>query len=64
MTTPMTSENAPAYWRRRAEEARRAAGQMVDPISKKTLLAIAAAYEQLAASAEGTKRGTEDPTKA
>ena len=57
MTMPTTSEEAPAYWRRRAEEARQAAEQMVDPISKKTLLAIAAAYEELAAFADAKKRG-------
>jgi hypothetical protein len=57
MTTSMRQEDAPAYWRRRAEEARRAAERMVDPISKKTLLDIANAYEELAASA-AVKKGT------
>jgi hypothetical protein len=57
MTTSTRQEDAPAYWRRRAEEARRAAERMVDPISKKTLLDIASAYEELAASA-AVKKGT------
>jgi hypothetical protein len=43
--------DGPAYWLRRAEEARRTADEMADPISKKTLLDIAKAYEELAAFA-------------
>ena len=39
--------NDPAYWRQRAEEARRTAGQVDDPLAKKTLLDIARSYEQL-----------------
>jgi hypothetical protein len=54
MNTPTPREEGPAYWRRRAEEARRAAEQMVDMISKKTLLDIAEAYEQLASFAEAS----------
>jgi len=45
MTVP--SINDPAYWRQRAEEARRTAGQVDDPLAKKTLLDIARSYEQL-----------------
>jgi hypothetical protein len=45
--------DGPAYWLRRAEEARRTADEMADPISKKTLLDIAKAYEELAAFAAG-----------
>jgi hypothetical protein len=45
MTAP--SINDPAYWRQRAEEARRTAGQVDDPLAKKTLLDIARCYEQL-----------------
>jgi hypothetical protein len=41
------SINDPAYWRQRAEEARRTAGQVDDPLAKKTLLDIARSYEQL-----------------
>jgi hypothetical protein len=43
--------DGPAYWLRRAEEARRTADEMADPISKRTLLDIARAYEELAAFA-------------
>jgi hypothetical protein len=39
--------NDPAYWRQRAEEARRTADQLHDPLAKKTLLEIARSYEQL-----------------
>lgn len=42
----------PAHWRRRAEEARRHAVALADPVAQKTLLAIAQAYEQLALNAE------------
>jgi len=61
MTTPTPQEDAPAYWRRRAEEARRAAAGMVDPISKKTLLEIANAYEELAAMAAVKPRTVQGP---
>lgn len=43
--------DGPAYWLRRAEEARRTADEMADAISKQTLLDIAKAYEELAAFA-------------
>jgi hypothetical protein len=41
----------PTHWRQRAEEARRVADQLDDPIAKKTMLDIARSYEQLAALA-------------
>ena len=43
----------PAYWRQKADEARRMADQLADPESKQTMMEIAAAYEQLAKIAEG-----------
>ena len=43
--------------KRRAEEARRVADQLDDPIAKKTMRDIALSYERLAALAE-KKRGT------
>jgi hypothetical protein len=49
---------------RRAEAARRTADEMADPISKKTLLDIAKAYEELAAFAargESGQGGSQDP---
>ena len=44
--------NDPAYWRQRAEEARRIAEQLDDPLAKKTLLEIAFSYEQLSTLTE------------
>ena len=44
--------NDPAYWRQRAEEARRIADQLDDPLAKKTLLEIARSYERLSALTE------------
>ena len=44
--------NDPAHWRRRAEEARRVADQLDDPIAKKTMRDIATSYERLATLAE------------
>jgi hypothetical protein len=38
----------PAYWRQRAEEARRLAEQLSDPVAQQTLEDIAANCEQLA----------------
>jgi hypothetical protein len=38
----------PAYWRRRAEEARRLAKQLSDPVARQTLQDIAANCDQLA----------------
>ena len=38
----------PAFWYRRAAEARAAATQMSDPLSSTTMLTLAARYERLA----------------
>lgn len=38
----------PAYWRRRAQEARRMAEQSCDPVARQTLEEIAANCERLA----------------
>ena len=43
-----TEINDPAYWRQRAEEARRLASQLDDAVAKQTMLDIAKSYEQLA----------------
>ena len=51
MKTPSIA-NDPAHWRRRAEEARRVADQLDDPIAKKTMHDIALSYERLARLAE------------
>lgn len=40
--------NDPAYWRERAEEARRIAMELADPTSKETMLDIARSYDKLA----------------
>lgn len=42
----------PVHWRQRAEEARRIAEQLDEATAKKTMLEIAASYDQLAALAE------------
>lgn len=44
--------NDPAYWRERAGEARRIAGQLADVVAKQTMLDIALSYEALAKIAE------------
>ena len=38
----------PAFWHRRAAEARAAATQMSDPLSRTAMFALAARYERLA----------------
>jgi hypothetical protein len=43
-----TSANDAAFWSCRAAEARAAAAQMVDPLSRSAILALAARYERLA----------------
>jgi hypothetical protein len=56
--TALSSNDDPAHWRRRAEEARREAEQIGDPSTKNALLEIAAAYERVAAIIEtGSARG-------
>jgi NAD(P)-dependent dehydrogenase (short-subunit alcohol dehydrogenase family) len=40
--------NDPAYWRERAEEARRIAKELADPVTKETMLDISRSYENLA----------------
>jgi len=40
--------NDPAYWRERAEEARRIAEQLADAAAKQTMLEIAHSYDYLA----------------
>jgi hypothetical protein len=50
MTLHMT--NNPEYWRKRAEEARAIAVQMLDAHTKSIMLGIAQNYEKLAARAE------------
>jgi hypothetical protein len=44
--------NDPAHWRRLAEETRRVAEQLDDPLAKRTLLEVAEHYEQIAVIAE------------
>jgi hypothetical protein len=40
--------NDPAHWRQCAEEARRVADQLDDPVAKKAMMEIAQSYETLA----------------
>jgi hypothetical protein len=40
--------NDPAYWRERAEEARRIAEQLADAVAKQTMHDIARSYDNLA----------------
>jgi len=39
--------NDPAYWRERAEEARRIAEQLAEAVAKQTMLDIARSYDNL-----------------
>lgn len=58
--------DGPAYWLRRAEEARRSADEITDPVSKKTLLDIAKAYEELATftvKRATNQGGSQDPSQ-
>ena len=49
----MTTElNSPAHWRKRAEETRRLAHHLADPVAKQTVMEIAQSYEELAIIAE------------
>jgi hypothetical protein len=45
----------PIHWRQRAEEARKIAEQLDDPVAQKTMLEIANSYDQLAALAEARR---------
>jgi hypothetical protein len=38
----------PQHWRQRAEEARRVADQLTDPVAQKTMREIALSYDRLA----------------
>ena len=42
----------PTHWRQLAEEARRVADQLEDPIAKKTMLDVVGSYEELSVLAE------------
>jgi hypothetical protein len=53
--SPPPKIDDPAYWRRRADEARRVADEVGDPVAKQTMLEIAISYEQLAALAESKR---------
>ena len=44
--------NDPAYWRERAQEARRIAEKLADAFSRQTMLEIAQSYDNLAVIAE------------
>jgi hypothetical protein len=44
--------NDPAYWRQRADEARRMADELTDPLARQAIMEVAAAYERLAQIAE------------
>ena len=48
----MSLRNDPEYWRKRAEEARAVAVQMMDANTKAIMLSIAQDYEKLAVRAE------------
>ena len=52
MNTPSPTDD-PAHWRQKAYEARRMAHQLSDPEAKRTMLGIAASYEQLARIVDG-----------
>jgi hypothetical protein len=43
---------SPEYWRKRAEESRAVADQIVDPDAKEAMFAVAASYEKIALRAE------------
>jgi hypothetical protein len=63
MKIPTSTMDGPAYWLRRAEEARRTADEMVDPVSKRTLLDIAQAYEELAKVAASKQATDQEPSQ-
>lgn len=43
-----SQENDPTYWEQRAEEARRLAAQLSDPVAQQALLEIALSYQAIA----------------
>jgi molecular chaperone GrpE (heat shock protein) len=49
---PTSIANDPEHWRKRAEDMRTLANEIKDPLSKQTMLRIAADYERLAERAE------------
>ena len=51
MSTP-SPLNSPSHWRERAQEARRIAQHLDDPVARQAMDEIAQAYEQLAALTE------------
>jgi hypothetical protein len=53
--------NSPAHWRKRAEETRRLANQLSDPVAKQTVMEIAQSYDELAAMAETRALGKPPP---
>jgi hypothetical protein len=53
LTMSLNTANDPEYWRKRAEEARAVAVQMLDAHTKSPMLGIAQDYEELAKRAEG-----------
>ena len=63
MKIPTSSMDGPAYWRRRAEEARQTAEEMADPVSKRTLLDIARAYDELAQFAASKQGSDREPSQ-
>ena len=50
--------NDPAYWRERAEEARRIAEQLADAVAKDMMLDVARSYDKLAKIAEERRRSS------
>ena len=63
MKIPTSNMDGRAYWLRRAEEARQTAEEMVDSISKRTLLEIARAYDELAQFAASKQGGDKEPSQ-
>jgi hypothetical protein len=63
MKVPTSTADGPAYWLRRAEEARQSAEEMVDTVSKRTLLEIARAYEELARFAASKRATDKEPSE-
>jgi hypothetical protein len=55
--------NDPEYWRRRAEEARAIAEQMIEPENFGMLLRVAELYESLAQQADCRRLATPDPAR-